>query len=40
MLKQELRNIGPALVDVNMIEEEVRKKLLNLNGSKSEEPDC
>ena len=40
MLKQERRHIGPALVDVNMTEEEVRKKLLNLNGSKSEGPHC
>jgi len=40
VLKQERRHIGPALVDVNMTKEEVRKKLLNLNGSKSEGPDC
>jgi len=40
VLKQERRHIGPARVDVNMTKEEVRKKLLNLNGSKSEGPDC
>jgi len=38
--KLERRHIGPALVDVTITEEEVRKKLLNQNGSKSSGPGC